>query len=285
MFRCVDIAHPRTGDKYKVYPTYDFACPIVDSIEGVTHALRTTEYNDRKSQYEWFLKKLGFKKLKIQEYSRLAFVNTTMSKRKLKRIVEEGVVDGWNDPRFPTVQGILRRGMMLETLVEFMLDQGPSRNTNLQEWDKIWALNKKKMEKIAGKYSAVYANRASTVLVSGVPEELQVAMTPVHKKNADLGLTTKYWKNQFTIQFDDAVTLEDGERFTLMNHGNVKITKITPPAEDSNDGYIIEAENLPDDTDFKGTKKITWVCGDHSVLVTFFKFTNFFQISDFFPLF
>lgn len=174
MYRCVNISHPRTGDKYKVYPTYDFACPIVDSVEGVTHALRTTEYNDRKSQYEWFIKKLGLRKVKIQEYSRLAFVNTIMSKRHLKSIVEEGVVDSWIDPRFPTVQGIIRRGMMLETLVEFMLDQGPSRNTNLMEWDKIWAMNKKKMEKLAGKYNAVYNNKLSTITVSGVPETLQV---------------------------------------------------------------------------------------------------------------
>lgn len=204
MFRCMNNVHPHTGDKYKVYPTYDFACPIVDAIDGVTHALRTTEYNDRKEQYEWFLKKLGLKKIKIQEYSRLAFVNTIMSKRHLKTIVDEGVVDGWIDPRFPTVQGILRRGMTLETLVEFMLDQGPSRNCNLMEWDKIWALNKQKLENLAGRYNCVYNQGASYITVEGIPEQLQFKSVEAHKKNPSLGFTNLYWNNKFIIGFDDA---------------------------------------------------------------------------------
>ena len=95
IYRCKTEEHVRTGFKYKVYQTYDFACPIVDSVEGVTHALRTTEYHDRDDQYYWFLEALSLRKPFIWEYSRLNLQNTVMSKRKLTWFVNEGLVEGW----------------------------------------------------------------------------------------------------------------------------------------------------------------------------------------------
>nr|XP_013805195.1 PREDICTED: bifunctional glutamate/proline--tRNA ligase-like [Apteryx mantelli mantelli] len=95
LYRCKNQPHPRTGSTYKVYPTYDFACPIVDSIEGVTHALRTTEYHDRDEQFYWIIEALGIRKPYIWEYSRLNLNNTVLSKRKLTWFVNEGLVDGW----------------------------------------------------------------------------------------------------------------------------------------------------------------------------------------------
>lgn len=80
---------------FRVYPTYDFACPIVDSYDGVTHALRTTEYHDRDPQYEWFCQKLKIRQPYIYEYSRLNLQNTVLSKRKLRWFVEQGIVSGW----------------------------------------------------------------------------------------------------------------------------------------------------------------------------------------------
>lgn len=102
-YRCKDVPHHRTKDEFKAYPTYDFACPIIDSIEGVTHALRTVEYNDRDAMYKWVQQKLSLRECEMYEYSKLNMVSTVLSKRKLKWFVEEGLVDGWNDPRFPTV--------------------------------------------------------------------------------------------------------------------------------------------------------------------------------------
>lgn len=109
VFRCNDTHHWRTGDTYKCYPTYDFACPFVDSLEGVTHALRTSEYKDREAQFYAILalhQKVwpGLPNVHIWDYARLSFINTVLSKRKLTWFVNNGIVDGWNDPRMPTVQ-------------------------------------------------------------------------------------------------------------------------------------------------------------------------------------
>lgn len=121
-YRCKNEVHHRHGTKYKAYPTYHFACPIVDSIEGVTHAMRTIEYHDYNNGYHWILQCLGLRPVEIYDYSRLNLVSTVLSKRNLKWFVDENIADGWSDPRFPTVQGIMRRGMTPEALKKFMLE-------------------------------------------------------------------------------------------------------------------------------------------------------------------
>lgn len=155
IYRSNPTAHHRTGDKYKIYPTYDFACPLVDSFEGVTHALRTIEYRDRNPQYWWFLDTLNLRKVHVWDFARLNFVKTVLSKRKLAWFVEKGHVTGWDDPRFPTVRGIRRRGMTIEALKQFILSQGPSKNVVNLDWTIIWAFNKKVIDPVAPRHTAL----------------------------------------------------------------------------------------------------------------------------------
>ena len=156
IYRVNILHHHRTGDRWKVYPTYDFACPIVDSLEGVTHALRTNEYRDRNPQYWWMQDALNLRRVHIWDYGRINFVYTLLSKRKLKAMVEDKhLVSGWDDPRFPTVRGVRRRGMTIEALTQYMLIQGPSQAVTSLEWDAIWTTNKKVIDPVAPRFWAV----------------------------------------------------------------------------------------------------------------------------------
>jgi bifunctional glutamyl/prolyl-tRNA synthetase len=224
IYRCKNEPHPRTGDKYKVYPTYDFACPIVDAMEGVTHTLRTMEYHDRDPQFYWFIDALGLRKPHIWEYSRLSMTNTVLSKRKLTWFVNEGLVDGWDDARMPTVRGVLRRGMTVQGLKEFIIAQGSSRSVVFMEWDKIWAFNKKVIDPIAPRFTALDFDNPVTVNVKGVKEECLTV--PKHPKNNDVGTKSVWIGPKILIDRVDADSLKEGENATFINWGNLLVKKI-----------------------------------------------------------
>lgn len=254
MYRCKLEPHVSTGTKYKVYPTYDFACPIVDSIEGVTHALRTTEYHDRDDQFHWFLDVLGLRKPYIWEYARLNLQNTCLSKRKLTWFVEQGLVDGWDDPRFPTVRGVLRRGMTVEGLKQFIVAQGGSRSVVMMEWDKIWAFNKKVIDPIVPRYTALLKKDVVPVIIAGVGDE--VMDIAAHPKNSDVGFKKVWTSGSLLIDGADAATIKEGEVVTFINWGNLKIIKIN---KENGAVKSIQAELNLDNKDFKKTSKITWL--------------------------
>ena len=126
-YRFTEEKHDRLPENYHLFPCYDFACPCIDTIEGVTHAMRANEYSDRIPMYEWVQEALNLRRVNIYEFSRLNLIQTVLSKRYLKWFVETGRVEGWDDPRFPTVQGIVRRGLMPQALKDFCLEQGDSK--------------------------------------------------------------------------------------------------------------------------------------------------------------
>lgn len=259
-YRCkIDVPHHRHGTKYKAYPTYDFACPIVDAIEGITHAMRTVEYHDRNDGYHWTQKILGLRSVQIYDYSRLNLVSTILSKRSLKWFVEEGIADGWEDPRFPTVQGIMRRGMTPDALKRFMLEQGPSKNTNLMEWDKLWAYNKEAIDSKSARYTAIVKETAVKLILNNGPDAMKIETHPLHQKNAALGNKGVLYGKEVYIEQGDAKGIEVGEKVTLMKWGNAVISlKETKP-----DGTIeLHADLTLEDKDFKKTKKLTWITID-----------------------
>ncbi|TFK76268.1 glutamate-tRNA ligase [Pluteus cervinus] len=257
IYRCNVTAHHRTGDKWKIYPTYDFACPIVDSIEGVTHALRTNEYRDRNPQYWWMIEALGLRKVNIWDFSRLNFIYTLLSKRKLHEFVDKGLVRGWDDPRFPTVRGIRRRGLTVEALKQFMLLQGPSQAIVSLEWDSIWAMNKKVIDPIAPRHWAIVTDKKVPVTIKGGPAAPEVKPLPKHKKNPDVGEKKTVYTSTILVEQEDAVSFEDQEEITLMDWGNAIVRSKTVDAS----GHITAIEmDLHLEGDFRKTKKkITWL--------------------------
>lgn len=251
MYRGKESTHHRTGDTYKVYPTYDFSCPIVDSLSGVTHALRSLEYKDRELQYQWFCKAAALRCPHVWEFSRLEFMNTVLSKRKLQRLVDTGCVSGWDDPRFPTVQGIRRRGMTIQGLRAFILSQGASRNVTTQDWDKIWTVNKRVIDPVAPRHTAIKVSDAARLKVRDAPHEVRAV--PKHKKNADAGLKNLIVSQDVLIEKEDAKELSVSQIVTLMDLGNVEILEI------GDGGSALIGKFLPDNQDFKKTVKLTWL--------------------------
>jgi len=259
IYRCNPQPHHRTGTTWKIYPSYDLCCPIVDSIEGVTHALRTTEYKDRDAQYQWILKALRLRHVYNYDFNRLNFVHTVLSKRKLTKFVDSGMVKGWDDPRMPTVRGIRRRGCTMEALREFILKQGPSKNIVLLHWDVFWATNKKVIDQIAGRYTAIETTDSVPVKVIGAPKAPTTEMKDLHVKH-DLGKKKVVISENVIIDQADAASFEQDEEITLMNWGNAIVRKISHSINPLHPNLVIGIEmELHLQGDVKKTKKkITW---------------------------
>lgn len=238
LYRFNDTPHHRTGTKYKAYPTYDFACPIVDAIEGVTNALRTTEYNDRDEQYHWIQNALNLRRVHILSYGKINFINTVLSKRKLTWFVENGYVDGWNDARFPTIQGCIRRGMQVESLKNFIISQGASKRVINMEWDKFWSENKKVLEEISPRYMAVTTDRKVLFTVTNVPKEVEGVLINVHPSKPEMGQRVLRRYHEIYLEVDDAQLFAEGEEVTLVRWGNFFIDRIV---KDEN-GTVISLE-------------------------------------------
>lgn len=269
MYRANHLPHHRAGTAFKAYPTYDLACPIVDSIEGVTHALRTTEYNDRDEQYQWIQSALGLRRTRIHAFSRLNFMYTELSKRKLAWFVENGYVTGWDDARFPTIRGVLRRGVDLKSLRAFILSQGASRRVVNMEWSKFWAENKKEIDLRAKRFMAIDKTNNVKLTVTNAPtaEENAFISTDFLPKDPSFGKRHVRIAKDALLEKIDVDGIVEGENIVLMRWGVVKITKV--------DGDNLTGEYIPDG-DFKAAKrKISWMADVKETLpVTLHEFDN-----------
>ncbi|KAK8209139.1 glutamate--tRNA ligase [Zalaria obscura] len=272
VYRCSPEPHHRTGSTWKIYPTYDFACPVVDAVEGVTHALRTTEYNDRDAQYQWMLKALKLRHVYNWNFARMAFIKTFLSKRKLTKIVDNGGVWGWDDPRMPTVRGIRRRGMTIEALQEFILKQGPSKSITLMDWSSFWATNKKYIDPVAGRYTAVTKQDVVHCTVVGAREAPYHEEKDLHAKNASVGKKKVYYSKRIILDQADAASFAQDEEITLMNWGNAIVRNVGRSLNplplitgDERKVTSLELElHLQGDVK-KTSKKVTWLSEDQEL--------------------
>jgi len=252
LYRQNNLPHHRTGNTYHAYPTYDLACPIVDSLEGVTHALRTTEYDDRNEQYKWIQIMLGLRRNRMHTFARLNFRHTLMSKRNLAWMVEEKLVDGWDDARFPTVRGVIRRGVNLEALRKFIYMQGTSRRIVNMEWGKFWAENKKEIDRYSKRFMAIDTVEHVELTVANGPEEGENAFlsTVLLPKDPSFGKRLLRIAKKVILEKVDVEGIVVGEEIVLMRWGVVKITKV----DGGLDGDYLHEGN------FKAAKrKVTWL--------------------------
>ncbi len=135
IYRITHATHHETGDAWCIYPMYDFAHPLEDAIEGITHSICTMEFEDHRPLYDWVVKEAGYTVSPPRqiEFARLGMTNTVMSKRKLRALVEDGLVDGWDDPRMPTISGLRRRGYTPEAIRDFCERIGVSKANSIVE--------------------------------------------------------------------------------------------------------------------------------------------------------
>lgn len=221
LYRQNTTPHHRSGTKYKAYPTYDLACPIVDSIEGVTHALRTTEYDDRNAQYQCISKALNLRRVRIQTFARMNFMYTVMSKRKLTWFVDTGRVTGWDDPRMPTVRGVSRRGIDIDALKKFMCSQGASRRIVNMEWSKFWAENKKEIDKRAKRFMAIDKAEHAVLTVTNADDGTAFLSTDYLPKDPSFGKRLVRIGKKVLLEKVDTEGITVGENIVLTRWGKL----------------------------------------------------------------
>lgn len=269
IYRPNSTPHIRTKSTFTAYPTYDLACPIVDSLEGVTHALRTTEYNDRDEQYSWFQGILKLRKVRIHSFARMNFNYTLLSKRKLAWFVHNKYVNGWDDPRFPTIRGLIRHGVNIEALKKFVYSQGVSKRIVTMEWTKFWAENKKQIDPLAKRFMAIDSLENVTLLINNGPhnDKISYIYTNFVPKNPLIGKRMMRICQNILLERSDAQSLVSGDLIILMRWGVVKITKVSD--------RIFEGTFCPNHS-LKGIQyKLTWIANvDDTIPLTIHEYDS-----------
>lgn len=169
MYRIKHDEHHRTGSKWCIYPMYDYAHGQSDSLEGVTHSICTMEYEDHRPLYDWYLESIGIFHPRQYEFARLNLSHTVLSKRKLLKLVQDGHVTGWNDPRMPTIAGMRRRGVSPAALRNFCERIGVGKRDSMVELSLLEFCVREELNKTAPRYMAVL--RPLKVVITNYPEE------------------------------------------------------------------------------------------------------------------
>ncbi|MDH5455600.1 MAG: glutamine--tRNA ligase/YqeY domain fusion protein [Gammaproteobacteria bacterium] len=234
IYRIRHVPHQNAGDKWCIYPMYDYAHGMSDAYEGITHSLCTLEFEDHRPLYDWFLDQLQPEHRPRQiEFSRLNLAYTITSKRKLKMLVDESIVSGWDDPRMPTISGMRRRGYPPQALREFVRRAGVTKKDKLIEMGALETCVRDVLGDAAPRRMAVL--RPLKVVLTNYPEdrvELMEAMN--HPANPDFGTRELPFSRELWIEQDDF--MEDAPRkfFRLKPGGEVRLRS----------GYIIRCDEV-----------------------------------------
>jgi len=287
MYRIRSGHHHRTGDAWKVYPTYDWAHGQSDAIEGVTHSLCTLEFDSHRPLYDWFLDRLAaldqlpFEQPRQSEFARLELTHTVTSKRKLLQLVEQGLVDGWDDPRMPTLRGLRRRGYPAASIRDFCSFIGVSRTNSRNEIELLESFVRTRLNRVAQRRMAVL--RPLEVVIDNWPvdgsgeaivEHVELVNNP---ENADDGTRTAPFSGRFWIEQDDFIADPPPKYYRLTPGREVRLRGaffVTCVGFDTSaDGEVervyvtydpeTRGGNAPDGRKVKST--MHWVSADHAV--------------------
>ena len=170
IYRVAHMSHHNTGDKWCIYPMYDFAHPIEDAIEGITHSICTLEFEDHRPLYDWVVRELEYPHPPRQiEFAKLYLTNVVTGKRYIKKLVEQGIVDGWDDPRMPTLCGLRRRGYTASSIFTFVREAGISKSDNLIDMRQLEACIRSELDLTAQRRIAVLD--PVKLIIDNYPEE------------------------------------------------------------------------------------------------------------------
>ncbi len=277
IYRVLHATHHRTGDKWCVYPMYDFAHPISDTAEGVTHSLCSLEFEDHRPLYDWFLKACDFPTPSRQiEFARLNLTNTLTSKRKCLKLVKEAIVDGWDDPRMSTICGMRRKGYPAEALIDFAERIGVAKSFSVVDYQMLEHCVRENLNLNAPRAMAVLHPLKVTIenYPDGESEKLSVEINPNKPEAGTKEIT--FSKNIF-IEKDDfmEVPVKGYKRLTPDNEVRLKgayFIRVKEIIKDK-DGEVCElictydpeskGGNSPDGRKVKGT--IQWVDGNNCI--------------------
>ena len=239
VFRIKHVTHHNTGDDWCIYPMYDYAHCMSDMLEGITHSLCTLEFEDHRPLYDWFLDNLPVPCHPQQiEFSRLSLEHTITSKRKLSELVTTGQVDGWNDPRMPTISGLRHRGYTPESIREFVSRIGVTKVNNTIEMGLLESCIRDDLGQKCARVMAVL-NPLKVVITNYPEDQVEMMNAPYHPQKPELGRRDLPFSRELYIDADDFMEDAPNKYFRLKPEGSVRLRY----------GYIIDFEKVLKDED------------------------------------
>ncbi len=223
IYRIVHISHHRQGNKWCIYPLYDYAHPIQDALEGITHSLCSIEFENHRPLYEWVIDNIGFEqKPKQREFARLNVTHTVMSKRYLRKLVEEKLVDGWDDPRMPTLCGLRRRGYTPSAIFDFVARAGVAKAYSVVDYELLEHCIREELNSTAQRRIAVM--KPIKVVVTNYPEDkIEYFDLPNNPQNPDAGTRKVAFTRELYIDADDFAEVPPPKFFRMKPDGEVRL--------------------------------------------------------------